>query len=231
MEENVALGVEPSFAVALPCAGASIHGVAVLLPAADYARLSRQEGSYDEAEVSIERYDGRVVRGFLYTKRDPSKLAPRDIACSKRYLGVLVRGTRDAGLDKDYVAELAAKETYFPSAETLARRVSWRRPRPSNLPKLASAEVREERRGRVDRMSDSNALYEVRSTRPQDHPARTHTPPQLTPRDTRSRVTYSDRRRALPAPESMPSTTVAELARAWADAPRGGYDPAIATHA
>lgn len=49
--------MEPAFADAQPGTDDDcIHGVAVLMPLADYAKLSKQEASYKDAEVSIETY-------------------------------------------------------------------------------------------------------------------------------------------------------------------------------
>lgn len=117
--------VEPSFADARPgAADDEIHGVAVRLPAADYARLAAQEASYAEAAVTVAAYDGRAIAARLFTMRAaPAEGAP-DVPCSRRYLGVLVSGAREAGLQEAYVARLAARPTYAASAETLARRAA-----------------------------------------------------------------------------------------------------------
>lgn len=71
------------------------------LPALDEAE-ARGVG-YDRIEVSVETADGPAT-AFAYVGR-PAFL---DDTClpSRRYLNILVRGARRAGLDPDYVAEL-----------------------------------------------------------------------------------------------------------------------------
>jgi len=117
--------VEPAFADAQPGApDDELHGVAVRLPAADYARLAAQESSYADPSVTVTSYDGRAIQARVFSMRSAPDAAAPDIACSLRYLRVLVSGAREAGLDEAYVARLAARPTYAPSAETLARRAA-----------------------------------------------------------------------------------------------------------
>jgi len=84
--------VEPSFATALPGGPEdAIHGVALLLPIAEAARLDAQERSYSRAQVTISTYDGRELVGFLYTSKTVSGTVV-DTPCSARYLNILVTG-------------------------------------------------------------------------------------------------------------------------------------------
>jgi hypothetical protein len=143
--------VEPSWADAQPgTKDDEIHGVAVRIPLADYARLSKQEASYREALVTATTYDGSVLTVRLYTKSQPAAadsepaLPPaEDIPCSKRYLNVLVTGAREAGLDESYVQRLSERPTYVPSPETLERRVAML-PSPESLPPITVAKLREQ---------------------------------------------------------------------------------------
>mmetsp|Transcript_69641 Transcript_69641/g.131073 ORF Transcript_69641/g.131073 Transcript_69641/m.131073 type:complete len:337 (+) Transcript_69641:181-1191(+) len=137
--------VEPAFADAQPGRKEDeIHGVAVRLPLADYARLSKQEASYAEVEVVAAAYDGRTLEVRMYTKPLPAQMKggapPVDIPCSQRYLNVLVSGGVEAGLDKDYIRRLSERPTYAPSPETLARRVAMLPP-PETLPPFTVAEL------------------------------------------------------------------------------------------
>ena len=134
--------VEPSFADAQRgSAEDCIHGVAVLLPAESYARLARQEASYADPETLVTTYAGRVLTARIFSRPASQPGAP-DIPCSARYLDVLVRGAREAGLQPAYVAALAALPTYAPSAETLARRAALLPP-PRALAAVTVAELRE----------------------------------------------------------------------------------------
>ena len=134
--------VEPSFADARPGAlDDELHGVAVLLPGADYSRLAAQESAYDEAHVKIAAYDGRIISARVFTMRStPLEENAPDIPCSKRYLNVLVSGAREAGLREDYVTRLAARPTYIPNTQTLANReAAFLAYPPTSLPQISVA--------------------------------------------------------------------------------------------
>jgi len=122
--------VEPSFATALRGrADDAIHGVALLLPRDAVQKLDRQEGAYDKTPVIICAYDGRELHGWMYTSGWD---AVPDVPCSKRYLALMIRGAREAGVRDDYVQELARRPHYTPDAQTLERRRAL--PIPDKLP-------------------------------------------------------------------------------------------------
>ena len=134
--------VEPSWADAQRAApgdaAGDVHGVALKLPLLDYARLARQERGYEEAAIVVEAYDGRRIPARVFTA-PAARLAPEEIPCSARYLGVLVQGAVAAGLDAAYVEALRRKPTYRPSPETLAARAAL--PAPAALPRVTIAEL------------------------------------------------------------------------------------------
>ena len=57
----------------------------------------------NRACTSVSILSGRVVLRWVYTGRAPKAERP----CSNRYLSILVNGAKDAGLNEDYVAQLA----------------------------------------------------------------------------------------------------------------------------
>jgi len=134
--------VDPSFADAQQGAPEDeLHGVAVRMPLMDYATLSKQEGGYLVATVSILAYDGRALIGQIYSL-PPEKVQPTDIPCSERYLNVLVSGAKEAGLKAEYIAALAARPFYTPSADTLAKRLAMC-VSPATLPPITVAELQD----------------------------------------------------------------------------------------
>lgn len=141
--------VEPSFADAQRGGEADeIHGVVLALSQSDMENMDAQEGirkvdpggkeptsGYAKAEVEVKTYDGRTVKAWVYTGRAPKAERP----CSNRYLSILVNGAKDAGLNEDYVAQLAARPTYQPDQATVDRRKEL--PRPESLPPMTVAEL------------------------------------------------------------------------------------------
>ncbi len=101
--------VEPSFANLRHEEGAEVHGVAFKMTQEGMKKLDSQEG-YSKRFVTLDAYDGRKLKGFIYiNQRDkPDKPA------SKRYMGVLIKGAKAAGLKPEYVDKLKAMPTYNP---------------------------------------------------------------------------------------------------------------------
>lgn len=128
--------VEPAFATVIPMPGSELHGVAIRISLEDAAKLSQQERSYDEKEIEITAYDGRILRGYMYVSR---RFESEEFTPSKRYLGILVAGARAAGLSREYICKLESTPTYAPSAETLLVRQSL--PAPRTLPAMTVAEL------------------------------------------------------------------------------------------
>jgi len=133
--------VEPSWADAQCTGGAEdeIHGVAVRLSLADYAKLSKQERGYRDAEVNVQVYGGgRVVASRIFTA-PAERLQPEEVPCSRRYLGALVAGARAAGIDAAYVDALERRPTYVAPPPVLARRAAL--PPAASLPPFTVAEL------------------------------------------------------------------------------------------
>ena len=89
--------VEPFYALALPKAGAEIHGMAFSVPESDVAKLDAIESGYSKGKSTFIGYDGREVEGFLYTKKDVGEATAGNP--SSRYLGVLVNGAKEQNLN------------------------------------------------------------------------------------------------------------------------------------
>lgn len=81
-------------------------------------------------------YDGRKLQGFVYTGKNPPQ---GEWSPSKRYLGVLCKGARQAGLKPEYIDKLANHETYQPPQWILdARKL---RPDPKTLKEVTVQEL------------------------------------------------------------------------------------------
>lgn len=61
------------------------------------------ESGYDKADGTFQAYDGRSLKGFLYTAKPGPGQLEKDLPPSARYLGVLVKGAQQAGLKPAYV--------------------------------------------------------------------------------------------------------------------------------
>ncbi len=73
------------------CPGSEVHGLAFLMGPESVAALDKVEFIYKKTMVDLETYDGRVLKGFVYSHDvDPEKLIGR--LPSKRYMGVIIKG-------------------------------------------------------------------------------------------------------------------------------------------
>ena len=96
---------EPSFANVEPSPGSEVHGVGFCMTKTSMLKLDSIERGYKKQMVDLTAYDGRKLNGFVYIKEtDGTEIPP-----SKRYLGVLCKGARQAGLNKEYIAKLEAR--------------------------------------------------------------------------------------------------------------------------
>jgi hypothetical protein len=82
---------EPAYANVTECADSEVHGVAFLMSKESQEELDRTENAYAKKMVDLQAYDGRMLKGFVYYKT--VKTTEPELAPSKRYLGVLVKGT------------------------------------------------------------------------------------------------------------------------------------------
>ncbi len=102
---------EPAFAGLMERQGEEVHGVAFCMTKESGAELDRTEAGYNKQAVTLEAYDGRKLDGFVYMNKRPNE---NDGKPSKRYLGVLVKGARQAGLKEKYIKKLEAREPVKP---------------------------------------------------------------------------------------------------------------------
>jgi len=100
---------EPAYASVMKQEGAEVHGVAFLMDVQSLEELDRTEKGYNKARVTLKAYDGRELDGFVYV---PKEEKTEEFLPSKRYLGVLCKGARQAGLKEEYIASLDALPTY-----------------------------------------------------------------------------------------------------------------------
>ena len=86
-----------------------MHGVAFLMDEESLEELDRTEQGYKKATVTLKAYDGRDLEGFVYV---PKVEKTEEYLPSKRYLGVLCKGARQAGLNTEYIKRLETLPTY-----------------------------------------------------------------------------------------------------------------------
>ena len=128
--------VEPAFAGLVESISDEVHGVAFCMTADSVAELDRTESGYNKKSVTLVSYDGRKLNGFVYMNKHPPgpELLP-----SSRYLGVLVKGAKQAGLNAKYIEKLSSHPTYKANKATLAARKE--RPTPNKLKEISVEEL------------------------------------------------------------------------------------------
>jgi hypothetical protein len=118
--------VDPVFANVKLAEGDAVHGVAFQISAEQAAGLDRQEGAYDVVPVQCVAYDGRVIEGVgLYVPKDGRVVEGTKARPSRRYLGLLQRGAREAGLDAGYVERLDRHPHHVTPAAVRAQTQRW----------------------------------------------------------------------------------------------------------
>jgi len=100
--------VEPGYGGLWREDGGVVHGVAFLMGEGGEAQLDRNEGPYLKEIVKLEAYDGRELEGYVYMTRNQTE----EWLPSARYLGVLCKGARQAGLNPAYIEKLASHPVY-----------------------------------------------------------------------------------------------------------------------
>jgi len=100
--------VEPGYGGLWREEGGEVHGVAFLMGEGGEAQLDRNEGPYLKEIVKLEAYDGRELEGYVYMTRNQNE----EWLPSARYLGVLCKGARQAGLNPAYIEKLASHPVY-----------------------------------------------------------------------------------------------------------------------
>merc|ERR1712109_259571 len=96
--------------------------------------------------VTLQSYNGRDLAGFIFMNKKPSSLKLRP---SARYLGVLVKGAKQAGLDPGYIEKLSKQPTYQPNETVLKARRE--RPKPEKLKEITVEEL--SKKSKVDILS------------------------------------------------------------------------------
>jgi len=115
-----------------------IHGIALCMTEESCKKMDGQEGvgggGYQKIVVDLETYDGRKIKSFMYFIEKGEEGNP-----SARYLNILVKGAKEAGLKEDYITQLANHPVFVPSEEQIANRSKI--PDPSSLPKITIEEL------------------------------------------------------------------------------------------
>ena len=100
--------VEPGFGGLCRQEGEEVHGVAFKMDLESMAKLDDKEAeNYTKEMVKLISYDGRDLEGYVYMSPTTEEWLP-----SERYLGVLCKGARQAGLDPSYIDKLASLPVY-----------------------------------------------------------------------------------------------------------------------
>lgn len=109
--------VEPGFATLEIDAAAQVHGVLYTLQAADLQTLDAFEGGDNERlEVDVQLESGERTTATSYR----SRVRRPGLRPSRRYLGVILEGAHEHGLDPQWIRELEAQPTaYVPGVSEL----------------------------------------------------------------------------------------------------------------
>ena len=100
--------VEPGFGGLCRQEDEEVHGVAFKTDQESVAKLDAIEAeTYTKETVKLTAYDGREFEGFVYMSPTTEEWLP-----SERYLGVLCKGARQAGLDPAYIEKLSSLPVY-----------------------------------------------------------------------------------------------------------------------
>ncbi|KAK6180936.1 hypothetical protein SNE40_008899 [Patella caerulea] len=102
------------------------------------ANMDKVETGYNKANITLKAYDGRTLHGFVYVNK-PSATTSDERNPSKRYMNILIKGAKLAGLKHSYVDKLRTIETYAPSSEIIQTRSSL--PEPDDLPQITVEEL------------------------------------------------------------------------------------------
>jgi len=132
--------VEPGFGGLCRQKDEEVHGVAFKMDKESMVKLDDKESKrYTKETVKLTSYDGRELEGYVYMSPTTEEWLP-----SKRYLGVLCKGAREAGLDPAYIEKLASLPVY--RADELPNVVAARKEREDarrGLRQVSRAELQE----------------------------------------------------------------------------------------
>lgn len=123
--------VEPGFATIRPMdedGDGMLHGSAFLIPKEEADGLDRQERAYRVLPCRFEAYDGEIIErvGLYAPKKDFSgEDKPKVGTPSRRYLGLLQQGAREAGLAKEWIEKLDSFEYYTTPGEVRSKTIQW----------------------------------------------------------------------------------------------------------
>lgn len=127
--------VEPGWAGIHPASGGELHGSAFLIPRAEAEGLDRQEGGYHVLPTRFTSYEGEVVEGVgLYVPKKfldgdgNVKAITEEIkhgVASLRYLNLIRRGAKEAGLCEAWIRKLHSFEHYVTPADVRSKTNEW----------------------------------------------------------------------------------------------------------
>lgn len=122
--------VEPAWAgIRIPSSGSTdgvkLHGTAFLIPQEEADGLDRQEGGYDVLPSQFVSYDGEVIEHVgLYVGKNGHHGGEEGLP-SLRYLQLMQRGAREAGLAKEWIDRLDVTPYYVTPREVRAQTEKW----------------------------------------------------------------------------------------------------------
>jgi len=137
--------VEPAFAGLRQKEGGEVHGIAFCMDRESEVLLDRVEGvgmAYRKEWVTLKGYHGKQMDGFVYLPIKDMEGLP-----SARYLELLCKGAREAGLAEHYIASLTARDVYTPGKlEEVVRIRKKREEQLRSLPEITSVQLETEGR-------------------------------------------------------------------------------------
>ena len=102
-----------------------VHGTAFLIPEDEAEALDSQERGYNVLPSTFVAYDGEVVEGVgLYVPKSGAQ-GGKEALPSLRYLRLMQRGAREAGLSEDFIRRLDAQPHYVTPPEVREQTEQW----------------------------------------------------------------------------------------------------------
>merc|ERR1712065_93025 len=114
--------VDPAFASVKQVPGAEVHGLAFKISEEEAKGLDKQEVAYNCTPVPFTSYTGEELTVGIYLPKNPPT---EEYLPSKRYLGLLQKGAKEAGLDQKYVDILNNQKYYVTPKEVRDQSNKW----------------------------------------------------------------------------------------------------------
>ena len=102
-----------------------LHGTAFLIPEEEAEKLDVQERGYNVQPSKFTSYDGEVIEGVgLYVNKSGSQGGEEGIP-SLRYLRLMQRGAKEAGLSEEWIQRLDSTPYYVTPLKVREKTMGW----------------------------------------------------------------------------------------------------------